>query len=92
LEYDPPLSSDSDDDATLYALSDTDIGSISSTDIESDDEEDNRNENSEASKKNPVDRNIRELLSDDSIKGISCRICFEPVKKREPVSIHCGHI
>lgn len=35
---------------------------------------------------------IQALASDGSTRGICCRICFEPVKNREPVSTHCGHI
>jgi hypothetical protein len=35
--------------------------------------------------------NLQAISSGES-KGICCRICFEPVLKREPVSTHCGHI
>lgn len=67
--------------------------------IEVDDELDaDESSNQAAARVDSVDRrsSIHALVSDESIeglmKGICCRICFEQVKKRKPVSTHCGHI
>lgn len=90
------------------ALDDTLSGSVPDDDTESDtneppstQEEENQNERTEIESEIEEGEatnecaNIKKtfsLESSDSLKGLLCRICFEPVKGREPVSTACGHI